>query len=746
MRAWLADVIDDAASFWSGPRGVRKSKALAKGPIGGVILAGICLAVYLPGLFSIPAVDRDEARFAQASRQMFESVALPESEQTESLHGGGVIEPRVGEKSRLNKPPLIYWLQTTSAAIFTGGDPRNDAIWMYRIPSVLAAALAVLFTWRAGLLLFDPRAAFLGAAFLAICPMVVWDAHQARADQLLLACTSAAFWVLTALVSTKRLSPKQSWILPIALAVAIGLGVLAKGPITPMVVLLTAAAWSLATRDWRWIKSVRPLVILGTAVVIVLPWLIAVAAKVGVAEYWSTVFDETLGRSTSAKEGHWGPPGYHLVLLAVLFWPGVVFTALSLTRAIARAWGTQTTTISDIPAAPEPGPAPEPARELTHPEEPASPGDDADAASGEPPAPDVTDDQGQVDPLAQPASIEPVEFESHEEPEPAPEEPNAPESIDPTNPPELPDDLPIALEPEPEPAPRAAFVPGPDPDPEPESEPMPEPELARPPLSVRVRAFMNQITRPPSGRRAELFCLAWIIPSWIVFEIVSTKLPHYTLPLYPAIALLSARGLIAACAGTLPGLAATTTGMGVQLWLLIGFVLMVAAPVTIAVLGGAGLWIALAVALAAACGYLLWNARDAMARGLVARAAAFATVAAIAGLWNLTAVALPTASSPWITERLVETAVEAGWTPEIPIGAVIYHEDSLVFGTRALVERADDAKEWARSNRGFLIAPAGTATLLQSDARIDANLVDTVSGYNYSVGKIQQLEVIDTRR
>jgi hypothetical protein len=36
------------------------------------------------------------------------------------------------------------------------------------------------------------------------------------------------------------------------------------------------------------------------------------------------------------------------------------------------------------------------------------------------------------------------------------------------------------------------------------------------------------------------FLLAWIVPSWIVFEIVATKLPHYVLPLYPAIAILTA--------------------------------------------------------------------------------------------------------------------------------------------------------------------------------------------------------------
>jgi len=35
------------------------------------------------------------------------------------------------------------------------------------------------------------------------------------------------------------------------------------------------------------------------------------------------------------------------------------------------------------------------------------------------------------------------------------------------------------------------------------------------------------------------YLLAWLIPSWIVFEVVLTKLPHYVLPLYPAIAILA---------------------------------------------------------------------------------------------------------------------------------------------------------------------------------------------------------------
>ena len=38
------------------------------------------------------------------------------------------------------------------------------------------------------------------------------------------------------------------------------------------------------------------------------------------------------------------------------------------------------------------------------------------------------------------------------------------------------------------------------------------------------------------------FCLAWILPTWIIFEAVATKLPHYTSPTYPALAALTAVG------------------------------------------------------------------------------------------------------------------------------------------------------------------------------------------------------------
>lgn len=39
------------------------------------------------------------------------------------------------------------------------------------------------------------------------------------------------------------------------------------------------------------------------------------------------------------------------------------------------------------------------------------------------------------------------------------------------------------------------------------------------------------------------FLLCWIVPHWLVFEAIATKLPHYVLPTYPAIAILAAASL-----------------------------------------------------------------------------------------------------------------------------------------------------------------------------------------------------------
>ncbi|MBL8765077.1 MAG: glycosyltransferase family 39 protein [Phycisphaerae bacterium] len=523
---------------------------------GGAALAALCLSVYLPGLAAIPPVDRDEARFAQASRQMFESVALPAGETRAGFHAGGLAVPMVQDRPRLNKPPLIYWMQAASAAVFTMGDPRRDAIWMYRVPSVVGAMAAVLLTWRMGCSMFDARAAWLGAALLAVCPMVVWDAHQARADQVLLACAAGTQWALWACWRGARGVSRGRSARAATLWVCIGLGVLAKGPIVPMVAALAALALGLTTRRWAWMRATRPLLGVCVVLVMVAPWLLLVAGHVGWERYLRVVFDETIGRSAEAKEGHWGPPGYHLALLAVLLWPGSMLTA----KGVARAWR-----------------------------------------------------------LA-----------------------------------------------------RGRWARG-----------------------EAGRAWMR-------GRDAEVFCLAWVVPSWVVFEAIGTKLPHYTLPLYPALALLSARAVFAAGTGRLSGLTTIGNRFGLGLWRwgafvpasLLSVVLLVAAirPERIAewvvfdgvsrgtlVLGAAGL---------IGAGATLWMSGRAIRGGGYVGAQLLGILAAIGVAFAATRAVAPALAPGEMSRRIaggIRSADATGWRPL----ASLYHEDSLIFQMRGRVERIE---------------------------------------------------------
>src|SRR5207237_950704 len=54
------------------------------------------------------------------------------------------------------------------------------------------------------------------------------------------------------------------------------------------------------------------------------------------------------------------------------------------------------------------------------------------------------------------------------------------------------------------------------------------------PLAGMAAPAVWRARRQPGAQ----YLLAWLIPSWIVFELVLTKLPHYVLPLYPAIPIL----------------------------------------------------------------------------------------------------------------------------------------------------------------------------------------------------------------
>ncbi|MEM1423130.1 MAG: glycosyltransferase family 39 protein [Planctomycetota bacterium] len=532
----------------------------------------------------MPPVDRDESRFAQASRQVMLAAVEGDAE--------GTLVPKVQDRPRLNKPPLIYWLQAVPAWFAdrdpAGADPRLQRIGWYRLPSVVCAILAVLATWRAGCLFYRGREGAIAGATLAVCPMVLWDAHQARADQLLLACTTGALLALAHIWNARRSGARVTIARSLSLWGCVGLGVLAKGPITPMVVVLALGALWILGAGWSSVRATRPLLGVGIVSAMVVPWVVAVASCVGWGEYLSIIFNETIGRAGTAKESHWGPPGYHLLLLPALLFPGSLVTLVALRRACRR-----------------------------------------------------------------------------------------------------------------------------------------------------TRRSGRFVWTSP-----EALLLAWVVPSWVVFEGVMTKLPHYTLVLYPALALLGARAL------TVVVRARRRIDMtGVVIWTLIGLGLC-AAPLALtevfdpapAVFTRATIGLVSLV-----CLYLVIDGAASALRGRTDRALFGAGLATLAIGATIFMGPLSLLRRPWVSSSVASVLAEVDPEGERPLARTGYHEDSLVFLTRGRAERVgrNRLQRWIDEH------PRGLVVFAPSDEQgvpAWARPLAEVEGFNYSTGERVRVVVMERRR
>jgi 4-amino-4-deoxy-L-arabinose transferase-like glycosyltransferase len=278
----------------------------------------VCFVLYAPGLAAIPPLDRDEARFAQATRQMLDT--------------GDYLRIRFQDRARNKKPAGIYWLQAASVRLFS--TPDSTAIWPYRLPSAVAATFAALVVFAIGARLFDRRAGFVAALLLASALGVVAEAHIAKADAALLATVVAAQGAL-GLVYVRAGAG-----MPVPLRLALGfwlaeaVGILLKGPAAPVLALLTIAALGLADRDLRWLKALRPAAGGLLAALVVVPWLVAIERATAGQFLADAIGQDLLPKLLGGQEAHGAPPGYYLALAPAYFWPGSLF----MVPALVWAW------------------------------------------------------------------------------------------------------------------------------------------------------------------------------------------------------------------------------------------------------------------------------------------------------------------------------------------------------------------------------------------------------------------------
>src|SRR6201993_4182883 len=130
----------------------------------------VALLAFLPGFFQIPPVDRDEAYFAQATKQMIET--------------GDYVDIRYQDDVRYRKPVGIYWLQAAvvNTASALGVPNALTTIWLYRVPSLIGAIGAVLATYWCALAFVSRRGAVLSGLMMLSSTLLGVEARLAKPD------------------------------------------------------------------------------------------------------------------------------------------------------------------------------------------------------------------------------------------------------------------------------------------------------------------------------------------------------------------------------------------------------------------------------------------------------------------------------------------------------------------------------------------------------------------------------------
>lgn len=521
-----------------------------------LVLAAFCLLLWLPGFFTLPPTDRDESRFAQASKQMLET--------------GDFVRIMNGTEPRNRKPIGIYWLQVPfAAAAHATGIATANPIWPYRVPSLLGGLGAVFAVFWGGEALVGRRAGLLAAGMLAASVALVVEVHLAKTDAALLAVTTLAMAVLGR-AYVRSVVPRRE---AVAFWLAVGGGILLKGPITPMVAVVTVVTLAAWDRRVGWLRGLRAKWGVPLMLLVVVPWFVAIGLATHGAFFHDAVGGDLAGKLSSGDDAHGAPPGLHLLLLPLLAFP----SSFAVVAAVSTAW--------------------------------------------------------------------------------------------------------------------------------------------------RMR-------KEPATR----FLLAWLVPCWLVFEAVPTKLPHYTLPLYPALFLLAAHW----CVRTLPDVAVSRwRRLAAATPVLAAFILAGGALAMPAVVG-APLWLGVPV-----CGAALltgWLGRE--RRSIVAGLAAMPLLTLSLVGWEL-----PHVGGLWLAPTIEHMAVAAGLSQQ-RLGAVGFHEPSLMFlagtGTDLLPDAVAGAQALATGQVDALVVGDRDEPAFHAAAHelgIEFTEVGRVTGLNYSRGRAITLDL-----
>lgn len=277
-----------------------------------LLLAGFCGFLFFFGLAYFGLVGADEPRYAQVAREM--------------LARHDWITPTLGGKPWLEKPPLYYWQAMLAYSIFGVSD------WAARIPSAIDATLMVVAIYFF-LKRFRPGFQLDGALMSASAAGVVGFARAASTDMPL------AVMFTIALLAWYAWYESESRGYLAAFYFFLALGMLAKGPVAPLLAGLIVVLFAAAKRDggllWRtlWIPGV---LLFGA---VALPWHIAVQIK-NPDFFRVFILEHNVARFGTNLYHHPEPFWYYVPVVLIALTPWTVFVLAALAETI-RVWWTE---------------------------------------------------------------------------------------------------------------------------------------------------------------------------------------------------------------------------------------------------------------------------------------------------------------------------------------------------------------------------------------------------------------------
>ena len=245
------------------------------------------------------------------------------------------------------------------------------------------------------------------------------------------------------------------------------------------------------------------------------------------------------------------------------------------------------------------------------------------------------------------------------------------------------------------------------------------------------------------SRRAEpaiRFLICWLVPAWLIFELTPTKLPHYNLPTFGALALLAAAAL------TRP-VGKLSRQVGAGLTIAVGALLAVGSVWLLTEYGRstAQTWATMTIVfaiLASLIGAFLMLHRAAMTAVIASIALGVLAHGALAGTLRQLR---PLSVAPQLEKVLLNANLHPRQGRAGPIAVTGFHEPSLVFLTGRDTELTDatGAARALAEGRPVIVEGRDADAFREAaaDLGVAGRAVGVVNGHNYSKGDDVSLTV-----